>query len=275
MTTLADLCEPWPPGEAPPLDRLDEAGPRSVFQEQWQRDGFVIIRPDTIGHAIDAYADAWREANIDRPGGWPYATPYMECPALLDLASDGAVHAMMRHLVGEPMGLHLALTGWTSTQRNWHQDGYLNPDTAADWYCAAWFALDDIHPDAGPFELVAGSHREFGVIRQDRMLAALDPSERGPDWPRLSERILTPLFEQAIVDRGLTTWQFHARRGDVLLWHPRLLHRGSVPNDPERERRAVILHYSGVTHRPDMPRPCRHRGGWFFPIAGRQPVSQP
>ena len=27
---------------------------------------------------------------------------------------------MMESLVGEPMLLHLALTGWVSTQRDWH-----------------------------------------------------------------------------------------------------------------------------------------------------------
>lgn len=268
MTTLDDLCAPWAPGEAPDLDDL--ALPRSAdpLRAQWQRDGLVILPGLVTDALIDAYADAWLADNAERPGGWPYDVPYMHVPAVADLACDGDLADMLEHLIGEPMGVHLNLTGWRSTTRNWHQDGYLNPDTTADWYAAVWVALDDIHPDAGPFEYVPGSHREFGVIRQDRMLAALDPTEHGPDWPRHSERILTPLFEEAIAERDLPVRQFLAKKGDVLIWHARLLHRGSPPRDTALERRGAIFHYSGIHHRPDMPAaPVQHpRGGWYFPI---------
>ena len=32
------------------------------------------------------------------------------------------------------------------------QDGYLNPDRVSDHYIAAWVALEDIDPNAGPFQ---------------------------------------------------------------------------------------------------------------------------
>ena len=47
------------------------------------------------------------------------------------------------------MLLHLALTGWISTQRDWHQDDYLNPPFVANWYAAVWMALDDISAESG------------------------------------------------------------------------------------------------------------------------------
>lgn len=276
--TLDDLCRPWGPGEAPWLDQLDAVHDGlSIFQQQWRDDGFTVIRPighrftngatgyiDEVPPEVDAYQRAWLADNQDRPSGWPCDTPYMHTPAVLDLCAT--VAPMLEHLIGEPCGVHLNLTGWRSTTRNWHQDGYLNPDTNADHYAAVWFALEDIHPDAGPFEYVPGSHREFGVIRQDLMLAALGTDVTNQHWPRESEEILTPLFEQAIDERGLEVRQFIAKRGDVLIWHPRLLHRGSKPNDPTLERRALIAHYSGIGHRPDMPAAMPHGGGWFFPL---------
>lgn len=272
MVTLDDLTEPWPPLDPPPLDRPD-ARPVTNLQEAWQRDGYVILPSFMPDHLIDAYSAAWLADNGpggrfgDRPMGWPYDTPYMHVPALAGLACHDTLAEVLRHLIGDDMGVHLNLTGWRSTTRDWHQDGYLNPDSNRDWYAAVWVALDDIHLDAGPFECVPGSHRQFDPIRQDKMLAALDPAERGPMWPRHSERILTPLFEQQMTERGLAVEPFVARRGDVLVWHARLLHRGSPPVDPTMERRAVILHYSGIRHRPDMPIAARHpAGGWFFPI---------
>lgn len=272
--TFADLAEPWPADLLPPLDREPvPPDPRAPdlytnVRASWVDNGVAHFPGLIDAGTVARYSEAWLAANADRPGGWPYDVPYMHHPAVRDLVCHPALDAAMSVLFPEPMGVHLNLSGWRSTTRNWHPDGYLNPDHVADWYVAAWVALDDIHPDAGPFQFVPGSHRwPETAIRQSRMLAALAPHERGPDWPRHSERILTPLIEQLIADRDATVVDWLPKRGDVLLWHARLLHRGSTPVDVLRERRALIAHYSGIHHRPDMPAARQvPGGGWFFPI---------
>lgn len=51
------------------------------------------------------------------------------------------------------------------------------------------------------------------------------------------------------------------------------MHRGTIPNNPNLWREAVILHYSGVNNRPDMPTAVQHNGGgWFFPINQNIPL---
>src|SRR5438552_11002670 len=85
--------------------------------------------------------------------------------------------ATMESLIGEPMMLHLALTGWVSTERTWHQDDYLNPAHVAGWYAAVWMALDDnIHSDSGPFEYLPGSHR-WPTLRRDKVISFLTEEE--------------------------------------------------------------------------------------------------
>lgn len=270
MTTLDDLTAPWPnPGLLALPDR-PHAIRSHPLADAYAADGYAIAPGLLPEDVVDAYCDAFMEEFPDRTqrGGFQYATPYRDHPFVMDLCMRPEITDMCEALVGEPMGLHLNLSDWRSTQRNWHQDGYLNPDGNLDWYVAVWIALDDIHPDAGPFEYVPGSHRRFGIIRNRKMLAALEPDERGPDWPKHSERILTPLFEEAITDQVLPVEQFLARKGDVLFWHPRLLHRGSDPVNPDLERRALIAHYSGVHHRVgDFPSPEEYAGdGWYFPV---------
>lgn len=267
--SIEDLTEPFPNEVLPWLDRgHDPSTQPDSLANRWHRDGYVILEHFTVSSFIERYCEAWRRDNDDRPMGWPYNTPYRNVPELEDLCCGIGLATALEYLIGEPMGVHLNLSGWRSTTRNWHQDGYLNPDHVADWYAAVWIALDDIHPDSGPFEFVPGSHRLWPPIRQDRMLAMLDPDEaRSPAWPTHSERVLTPLFEAEIADRGLAPVKWLAKKGDVLIWHARLLHRGSVPNVPGMERRSLIAHYSGVNHRPDMPAALRSdAGGWFFPI---------
>lgn len=269
---LDDLAEEWDDSVVPEPERL----PATTAQMRWQREGFLIL--DAAEKIIPegtmlAYEDTWRHWNGDRPGGWDYATPYMDHPALMAVCCQPLLADALRHLTGEPMGVHLNLTGWTSTRRDWHFDQYLNEPYVGGFYAAVWIVLDAISPHAGPFEYVPRSHTWWPPISQAKMREALGSDGRGPDWPTKSERILSPLFEHELRRRKITPSQFLGKRGDVLVWHSRLLHRGSVPKNPQLERRGLIAHFSGIFHRPDMPAAVRHPlGGWYFPLGGRQPV---
>jgi ectoine hydroxylase-related dioxygenase (phytanoyl-CoA dioxygenase family) len=169
-------------------------------------------------------------------------------------------------LLGEEMGLSLSLSNWTSTERNWHQDEYLNPPHVRAHYLAAWIALEDISPESGPFEFVPGSHR-WGLMDRARVQRFLTLREmRSPHWPKLSERILDNVYGRLIEERGAEREQFLGEKGDVLIWHACLAHRGSVPRDREVKRRALICHYTalskGVAYYPKVG--SVPSGGKFF-----------
>jgi ectoine hydroxylase-related dioxygenase (phytanoyl-CoA dioxygenase family) len=180
---------------------------------------------------------------------------------------------MMESLVGEDMLLHLALTGWVSTEREWHQDDYLNPPFVAGWYAAVWMALDDISPDSGPFEYLPGSHR-WGLLRMDKVRSFLteeeltrkDPAAGVNQWPKYAERFVTPAVERRIERSGLPIRRFLARKGDVLIWHGRLMHRGSLPRVPGTPRRSLITHYSGINHRPEMVMRAKDANGFSYAL---------
>jgi hypothetical protein len=228
------------------------------------RDHGYLVLPRLVPHFLmDAYCAAYVRAGV-APAGWPPPTAYRDVPEMRDLLFCDPILETVAHLIGEPPLLHLALTGWVSTERDWHQDVYLNPPETGDSYCAVWVALEDIHPDSGPFEYIPSSHR-WPVLTREALFATLSPEQQlDPDWPRFTEAEVAPMWEREIAQRGGETEQFIAQRGDVLFWHPRLLHRGSVPRDVGRERRALIAHWSGVHHRPDMSaRTAQGAGFWF------------
>jgi len=240
----------------------------------WNDTGVVLLEKFMPEDLMAAYEDCWIRSNAKgdrsnfemiRPMGWDYCTPYRDEPELLEILSYGPLHQEMEKLVTEPVGVHLNLTGWNSTTRNWHQDSYLNPSHVGDYYVAMWLALDTIHPDSGPFQYVEGSHQWPQVTRK-KILNALNPEERDHQWPTFSERLLTPLFEKEIETRDAEVTTHLPERGDVLLWHGRLLHRGSTPKVPGMERRSLIAHFSGINHRQDMPAAVKHGGGWYFPV---------
>jgi hypothetical protein len=262
MVTFEDLVEFPDPATLPPLDRpgVDEAS-LTADQAAWRRDGVVIKRgfiPDAL---LDPYIErraAYRAGAKGHLAGWQYGHCYVGLPSLRDVALYPPLMDLLGALIGEEMLFHLALTAWVTTGREWHQDDYLNPDFVNTWYAAAWIALDDIAPDSGPFEYVPGSHR-WGLMRGARVRAHLteeeltrvEPAHGMNQWPKYAERFVTPAIEAKIAGCGIPVVPFLGRKGDVLIWHSRLIHRGS-PGQPGRLRKSLITHYSGIDHRPDM-----------------------
>lgn len=248
-----------------------EAGPAD-----WNDDGFVIKKGLIPEALMVDYEKCWIENNAEiidekllmiRPGGWPDCTPYRRHPEVMEILMHEEISLTMEELIGEPAGVHLNLSGWKSTTRNWHQDTYLNPPHVGDYYIAIWIALETINPDAGPFQIIPGSHR-WRTVTQEKILAALPEEQRDYRWPKYSEDILTPMFEHVIESHKAEVLTYLPERGDVLFWHGRLLHRGSIANNPLLPRKSLIAHYSGINHRQDMPKAERHGSGWYFPVDG-------
>ena len=218
----------------------------------------------------------------------------MKLDEIKDLSLYAPLMEILNGLIGEPMAMNLNLCNWVSTERNWHQDDYLNPPEVNGHYLACWFALDDIHPDSGVFEFVPGSHK-WPVMRGEKVRALLEPHEQtNPDWPRIAERFLDEVFEAKIREQQLLEpierfwhagmvpqkevipfknsphqWS-DAKKGDVLIWHAWLAHRGSKPKNPALLRKSLITHYSGINHRPDMQKPILWENGdskgYYFPF---------
>ena len=266
--TWADISEDVADKNLPVFDRRSiDVASLSAEQRSWRENGYVIVKQLIPNELIDRYC----AVRIEQPRdiGWASPSPYHEVPEIRDLCLYKPLTDLLENVLGEPMALHLNLTGWVSTERDWHQDDYLNPPVVNGHYAGVWTALDQIEPDAGPFEFVPGSHR-WPFIRQAKILDLLDYEDGSdPHWPWESERLLTPFFEREIKQRGVKIERFLGSKGDVLIWHSRLLHRGSLAERAGAERRSMIAHYSAVKYRPDMPHVRRHGGGGrYFVLDG-------
>lgn len=276
--TFDMLSETPDPRLIPKLDRpkCDESA-LTPEQLSWRRDGVVALRGFIPDDVLDPYIARRERLKTESPenylGGWRSPTPYEHVPELRRVGLYPPLMQMMEQLIGEPMLMHLNLTGWVSTERNWHQDDYLNPDHVNSWYAAVWIALDDISPDSGPFQYVPGSNR-WPLLRQKKVLACMTKEEREvrdpvlgtSHWPKISERFVVPAIENELVRREAKIEEFIAKKGDVLIWHGRLMHRGSAPRRTDILRRSLIVHYSGVNHRPDMANRAKDENGMDYAV---------
>jgi hypothetical protein len=265
MPAFDDLAEMPLDSEVPRLDRtfVDES---KLTPEQlaWRRDGLVILPKAIPDKIINAYCKT-REGRLPHTLGFPTSYAYLSVPQIRDICLHGPVGRVMESLLGVKMAVHFDLTQWISTERQWHQDDYLNPPEINSWYMAVWFALDDIAADSGPFQYAPGSHR-WPVIRGHKVRAIMRPEEaNSPQWPGFSEKIVTPVYEKKLADSGLPTKYFLAKKGDVLIWHGRLLHRGTVPTNPNAVRKSLITHFTAVNKiTPSLHELAYHKDGFPY-----------
>ena len=108
-----------------------------------------------------------------------------------------------------------------------HQDHwYLDTDPPGH-LIAAWYALEDIHPDSGCFFVLPGSHRGE-VLRPESF-----PSHESFRLATLSTIQKSSYEYETLV----------LKKGDVLLWHPYTIHGAHSNADPRYSRKSFTAHF--------------------------------
>jgi hypothetical protein len=258
--SFTTLTENPPDTEIPWLDRstVDEAQ-LTQDQESWRRDGVKLLSSVTPEVNLQSYENWRRRRQLrDDLGALPISYGYMYVKEIRDIVLAKPVHDRLFEIFQEPMAIHFDLTQWKSTERAWHQDDYLNDQKVNGHYAAIWFAIDDVHRDSGPFEFVLGSHA-WPVMRRSRIKALLPEDEaNSPYWPQKSEQFVAKAFADEIERRRSQVETFIGRRGDALIWHARLVHRGSLPKNPHLARKSIIGHYTAVSKVDPQNHEIRH-----------------
>jgi ectoine hydroxylase-related dioxygenase (phytanoyl-CoA dioxygenase family) len=164
--------------------------------------------------------------------------------AALQVISEPLIVALIRALhVDPPIALKVAAFPHGSRQRA-HADLPQIPLRQPLRVVVAWIACESIGLDGGPVFYCPGSHRwpphDFGG---DNVLFDADPFD-DPRW-----RAYEASLEREIDRRGAERRIFTAACGDLLLWHPLLVHGGMPVHDPAATRRSLVCHY-GVLSTP-------------------------
>jgi ectoine hydroxylase-related dioxygenase (phytanoyl-CoA dioxygenase family) len=113
---------------------------------------------------------------------------------------------------------------------------YMTPRTPGH-LIAAWVALEDVHPDAGPLLYMKGSHKLPRYRFSDGTHHEVDGEQTA--WKAAAYG--------AAAAAGLRTETFHGRKGDVLIWAADLLHGGAEIRDRSLTRRSFVFHYFSAT----------------------------
>ncbi len=109
-------------------------------------------------------------------------------------------------------------------------------------YLGMWTALEDVDEVNGALMVYPGGHKVKGprpeaIVREafpgGRKLRRLEPDL----WARYQDQLMEECERS-----GLKVTSLAMKKGDTLLWHPRLPHGGTPIQDPTRTRYSIVFH---------------------------------
>lgn len=222
------------------------------LKRQYEDDGVVLLE-GALGPAALAQAEAAYAWSLANPG--PGATRFKQATDatfLNDLYNPRCQEGYRPMLEASPLPAMIAdiwgaddvwffyeqvflKEGGETRRTPWHQDSsYLA--IAGAHLAVAWISFDPV-PRADALEFVRGSHK--GRLYNGSRF------ELGDDTAPINPTSSLPRLPDIEADRG--AWDivgFETRPGDVVLFHPAMLH-GGAPTHPGGRRRTLTLRFFG------------------------------
>jgi ectoine hydroxylase-related dioxygenase (phytanoyl-CoA dioxygenase family) len=249
-----------------------EAG---LSQSQFERDGYLVLEGHFSPHQVDRAASAIRRLLDERPDevvaeslrtgrrtSWAQAEAregrhfkfndlHLMSGELREMALDPELVPVLGGALGEPPVLFGSQNYQRGGSLRMHIDSLYTTPRSPHSLAAAWVALEDVQPDAGPLFFFPGSHR-IPLYRFNDGSHHAAPDEEA-DW--------FDYIDVQIRLRGLRQRKFLARKGDVIVLHGDLVHGGSPVRDAGRTRASLVCQYFGESD-------CRDRNLDIVPLHG-------
>jgi phytanoyl-CoA hydroxylase len=112
-----------------------------------------------------------------------------------------------------------------------HQDTYYLDSEKLGEMCGAWFALEDIAPNAGRFFICPTSHK-------------IDVETNGGDFDiAFNHERYKALMIDLMRDKNLAVSAPALREGDVLFWNAKTIHGSLESPDAQSSRQSLTAHY--------------------------------
>ena len=193
---------------------------------------------DRICEAFNDYVDQHRE-EADR---FVMQTGRHSRLTNMHLVSEEAQLAISKPLVMDTLDVFFSDRAFVATslffeqssEQAIHRDTPFFHTRPNNMFAGIWFALEDVHADAGPLQYFPGGHK---IEIEPIQAAGTAPSELGDAFNRYIGRVA-----EEVNRRGIPPHIALIKKGDCFIWHPELPHGGTPIRSPGMTRKSMVFH---------------------------------
>lgn len=219
------------------------------LQDQFARDGYIVFKPDIPTDVLEGAAAFTQSiydicslktkelpADTDRHCGNYHQDRYDEVEVVKQLADDYHIRAMLAMLHNdEPYPFQTLNYPGTSLART-HSDWIHFAAEPIHLMSAAWCALEDVNPDAGPVFYHPGTHKLPVFTMQD---FGLEAREAHP----LNYAKYQDVMEHVMSASESKPHYAVIKKGHCLIWSSNLVHGGPQAKQQGLTRLSQVTHY--------------------------------
>lgn len=154
------------------------------------------------------------------------------------IGEDKKLKEFLNALINDEAVLFQSINFITGSEQYTHSDSVHMTTFPLGGLLGVWIALEDINEENGALHYYPGSH--------------LLPYYLNPDYDNIGNSWLIgdksytayeDMLRSKIIEKRLEKKVFHAKKGDVLIWHANLLHGGEPHINKLKTRKSMVFHY--------------------------------
>lgn len=221
----------------------------------WSENGYAVLPEFFDPETVDKINEEVAPFRAEQPDEDKLIFLIHKSDLLKEVGNDPRLISILEMLMDKRVELFQSLNFKMGSEQRTHSDSIHMSTYPKGNLIAAWIALEDIGPDQGPLHYYPGSHQLPYIMNADY------DNEGTRFWlgDRADKRYEDKI--QEVVDsNNLKKKFFHARKGDVFIWHANLLHGGEPQNNKSLTRKSMVFHYytedaicyHEVTQRPTL-----------------------
>mmetsp|Transcript_41629 Transcript_41629/g.61082 ORF Transcript_41629/g.61082 Transcript_41629/m.61082 type:complete len:452 (+) Transcript_41629:114-1469(+) len=198
--------------------------------------GYIIYKPDIPESIIDDAAEFTKVCDKHSDQRDFHQDRFTDINSVRDIAQSYDIRSMLAVLHGYDPYPFQTLNYPRSSMARTHSDYIHFAAHPVALMSAAWTALMDIHPDAGPVFYYENSHKLPPFNMQDFGLD--DRTKHSLNYAKYQD-IMTATMKQQDYKYGEAV----IKKGEVLIWSANLVHGGPLAKDPSLLRLSQVTHY--------------------------------
>jgi ectoine hydroxylase-related dioxygenase (phytanoyl-CoA dioxygenase family) len=208
----------------------------------WSKNGFAVLpkfyddqETDIINEEVEKILRKGK-GSLNKYHKLMFAV--LKSKKLLHTANSKRLTDILDLLMGRNVKLFQSINFIQGSEQAAHSDFVHMATYPKGYLIAAWIALEDVDSTNGPLEYFPGSHKLPYLLYPE-----FNPEHSKWLLNNSAYKKYEDQLDAIIAQQSFEKMEFHAKKGDVLIWHANLLHGGKAILDKTRTRKSMVLHY--------------------------------